>query len=504
MSHPPELRRLARGGLGGLAGAGVSALSGVMFLAIVARGFRPAEIGLFFALSSVFLLALAVIELGSDVGLVRFLATYLAEGRRHHAAAVIVTVLAPTFLLALLVWVAVTTMSSVLTRALGGDQIGSADAMTVLLMAFLPVAAMSDLLLASTRGLGTIKPTLLADSMRQGLQPLLATIAVVAAPGRSSALVLSWAAPYVVSCLLALRAVIVELHRHDIGREHFRLRRGILTATASEVWRFNSARSLAQVAQMTIRRVDVPLVSAFAGPASAAVYSAASRFVAVGQLGIKGVQQMVGPQMARLLGEDRRPEAALVLRTATTWSVVIAWPVYLTFATIPDLLLSVFGPAYTAGATAVVILSMAMLVGTATGPVDIVLLMSGRSVLSLMNNLAALATNLVLNLFLIPRIGLVGAATAWAAAIVISNALPTLQIEAAVGFRANDRRTAQAALLAFACLAVAPALAWLFGLSDLWRVSAVVLGLVAYLLLLLRYRTELRLVELVSSIRQRR
>ncbi|MEZ5193595.1 MAG: hypothetical protein R2734_14590 [Nocardioides sp.] len=53
----------------------------------------------------------------------------------------------------------------------------------------------------------------------------------------------------------------------------------------------------------------------------------------------------------------------------------------------------------------VVILALGMLVGTAAGPVDIALLMLGRSVQSLRNNMAALVTNLVLNVLLIPRLG---------------------------------------------------------------------------------------------------
>ena len=129
--------------------------------------------------------------------------------------------------------------------------------------------------------------------------------------------------------------------------------------------------------------------------------------------------------------------------------------------------------------------------------------MSGRSVQSLVNNLSALATNLVLNLLLIPRIGLVGAAIAWAAAIVISNALPTFQIEKAVGFRANDRKTALAAFLALTCVGLLPLLAWLVGLPPSWRLVSAVVGLVAYAVALFHYRDDLRLDELVSSVARR-
>src|SRR3954463_9285394 len=143
---PPELRRLARGGIGGLAGAMVSAVSGFAFVAIVARGFAPAEVGLFFALNSLFLLASAVVELGGDVGLVRFLAMYLAGDEHHKVASVIVAVLAPTFALAVVVALATAGVATGLVSLVGGDSVPSADTMVVLLAAFLPIATMSDLL----------------------------------------------------------------------------------------------------------------------------------------------------------------------------------------------------------------------------------------------------------------------------------------------------------------------------------------------------------------------
>ena len=60
------------------------------------------------------------------------------------------------------------------------------------------------------------------------------------------------------------------------------------------------------------------------------------------------------------------------------------------------------------------ILGGAMLVATAVGPVDIVLLMSGKSLWNLLNTAVAVTANIVLNLLLIPHLGITGAAIAWA------------------------------------------------------------------------------------------
>jgi O-antigen/teichoic acid export membrane protein len=53
---------------------------------------------------------------------------------------------------------------------------------------------------------------------------------------------------------------------------------------------------------------------------------------------------------------------------------------------------------------------------------------TGRSALSLANGLLALAVNVGVDLVLIPRYGITGAAIGWAAAIVASNLVPLAQV----------------------------------------------------------------------------
>ena len=69
-----------------------------------------------------------------------------------------------------------------------------------------------------------------------------------------------------------------------------------------------------------------------------------------------------------------------------------------------------------------------MLVATAVGTVDIVLLMGGKSSWNLFNTVVALSSNIALNLILIPRYGGTGAAIAWSSSILFTNLLPLVQV----------------------------------------------------------------------------
>ena len=87
----------------------------------------------------------------------------------------------------------------------------------------------------------------------------------------------------------------------------------------------------------------------------------------------------------------------------------------------------VFGPDVVRGCDPLTILCLAMLVASACGLVEVVLLMVGRSWLSTANVLPALVVNMVLNLILGPKFGMNGAAVAWMAAIFVTNLVPLWQ-----------------------------------------------------------------------------
>jgi O-antigen/teichoic acid export membrane protein len=80
-----------------------------------------------------------------------------------------------------------------------------------------------------------------------------------------------------------------------------------------------------------------------------------------------------------------------------------------------------------------VILALGQLVNAATGPCGTVLNMSGRVGLNMADNIAALLLNVLLNLWLIPAYGIIGAAVAWAVSLAVVNVARVLQVRAVTG-----------------------------------------------------------------------
>jgi O-antigen/teichoic acid export membrane protein len=97
-----------------------------------------------------------------------------------------------------------------------------------------------------------------------------------------------------------------------------------------------------------------------------------------------------------------------------------------------------------------------MLLATGCGQVDMVLVTTGRSSWSLINGLLAVVVNVGLDVLLIPRYGITGAAIGWAAAIALTNLMPLAQIAAAVRLHPVGRGTVIAVILSAISFGVLP------------------------------------------------
>ena len=319
--------------------------------------------------------------------------------------------------------------SHALAQVVAGDQAELAAHYLRVLSLWLPVAVLSGVALAATRGYGSMRPTVVGERIGLTSLQVVGVVTVMLLGGAPEQLVLGWVVPYLVPLAVSVawlaRVVGVDLRSPrsaSVGRWSDR---GLL---ARDYWAFTIPRVGVSVSQVMLRRLDIVLVSAVLSTGDAAVYTSATRLVAVCAVGVLGLQQALAPQLSRVFARADSDAAQQLFGISTAWMMVVSWPVYLSVMALAPVILPVFGDGYEAGSIVVVIASLGMLYGTSAGAVDTALLMSGHSLLSLANSLAVLAVNVGLNVWLIPQRGIVGAAMAWAGAVVVRNVLAQVQV----------------------------------------------------------------------------
>lgn len=508
VGRTPALDRMMRGGVANLIGAAVTAVCTFGLTVAVARGVSRADAGVFFSVTSLFLVATAIGQLGTQTALVYFLARARAAGRTERFDAYLRTALVPVLAVAVAMAVAVFAVAGPLAELTSPHHVGPARVYLRVLAPFIPVVGFEAALLAATRGLGAMRPSAMIEQIARPLGQLVLVIVATFAAS-AGVLGLAWSLTYVpaaIAAWVAWRALRARRPAPAPAPDE--------PATTSapqaplvppgEFWKFALPRALTSVFQVIMQRFDIVLVGAIAGAPDAAVYAAATRFIVVGQLGTNALTNAAQPQLAERIASGDRAGTNELYQTSTAWLILVAWPLYFVLIVFGKPLLLVFGRGYSGGSTAILIIACSMLVSTGLGIVDTVLAMAGRTAWNTGNALLALAVNIGLDVLLIPDHGIVGAAIGWAAAIVVRNVTAVVQVVKSLHAHPFAASTAWAAALTTGCyLCLLLIVRAAVGDRPIGLLIGLLVGTVVYLAGLWGLRRRLRL-DALAGLRKKR
>ncbi|CCM77480.1 oligosaccharide flippase family protein [Rhizobium mesoamericanum] len=178
---------------------------------------------------------------------------------------------------------------------------------------------------------------------------------------------------------------------------------------------------------------DVVVVGVFLGPQDVAIYFAAAKTMALVHFINFSVKAAAGPRFSSLIAESTRQQLASAAIDAAKWTFWPALVIGLTVVAAGHLLLSLFGGAFTAGYIVMAILLAGILAKALVGPAETLLMMAGKQNVCVLLYAVALGANISLNLLLIPRLGIEGAAIATASAMGVEAVLLHFAVRRALG-----------------------------------------------------------------------
>ena len=184
-------------------------------------------------------------------------------------------------------------------------------------------------------------------------------------------------------------------------------------------WRRSAAALFALAGfQILFNQAGVLMVGFLADTATAGIYAVTCRFADLTAFALAAINLVFAPSISALHARgEHRPLQAMVTLTAR-WISLSSLMIGLPFLLFAEQALRLFGEAFVVGANALRILVIAQILTATAGSVSYLMTMTGHERQAAVSFGCATAVHVILNAVLIPELGLNGAATARALALV--------------------------------------------------------------------------------------
>ena len=181
--------------------------------------------------------------------------------------------------------------------------------------------------------------------------------------------------------------------------------------------------------------IDVLMISGLIGTAQAGVYGVAVRVAALIGLVLVGANAVAGPRFAKLYSKGDLPALRTLVAVVNTWTMAASMVAFVGLLVFSRLFGTIFGPEFNSGERVLVIAAVGQLFHASFGVVALLLIMTGQARRVLLASVVAVSLNLLLNLLLIPRFGISGAAWASVASVLAANIVSAVSVYRTLAIR---------------------------------------------------------------------
>jgi len=415
-----NIPNLAKGAIINLFGAVSRTVLLFAYTVFLARSLSASDLGLYFLIFTIINIMGVVAMVGLDFGVVRYVALFAGEGKYR----LVQKTLSAGLSLGIPISVAVTAVIIGVAPQLSNLVMESSPEEVTALRIFalsIPFWVMARLLNATTQGINRMQYQVYSRDMGEQLSKI--GFSVVAVAFGASLVGVIWAntASIVLAAGMSLWFVVLALPRADRTQPE-------PSSPVARIFRYSYPLAFSNILGIVLAWVDMLFMGYLGSSTDVGYYGAALRLGTGGSVVLLAFATVFTPIISDLYNRRRSTELHSLYKTVGRWIFIFSLPIFLVTATFADPLMKMFGSEFTAGSIALILLALGQLINASTGTAGLMVLMSGRSKMEMVNVSASLVVNVALCFLLIPRLGIVGAAIANATGAAVINLMRAVEV----------------------------------------------------------------------------
>lgn len=436
--------RIARGVGVSSAGQGVGRILGYATRVALARMYGPAQLGFYALGMTLAQVANVLAQFGMDNGVVRYVAHYGAGGDTARVRGTILQALGVTFALSVALSGGVFLGAGFLAEEVFGKPF--LETMFRAFSVSIPFLTLMSMTLWATQGFQTVKYATLVQHV---LRPLVNLFFVVVFYLLGIE-ILGAVAAYMLSMVLGAAAALYYLRR--VFPEL--LESGIRPRYESrELSAVSGPMIVANLTQYVNLWTAVIVLGVFEPAPVVGVYDVAARTAGLSTLVLISFGGIFSPMASSLHRQGLMRDLGYLYEDVSRWAFTGSLFVFVVTVMLSRDIMRGFGEGFSSGWPVIVVIAAAQLFNSSVGPTARLLAMTGHQKAVMVSTVGSALIAVVASLLLAPPFGMLGAAAATAAALVVANVATLYFVRRRLGFWPYGRRYAKPLLAGLAAAA---------------------------------------------------
>ena len=377
---------------------------------LLAKMLTTADLGLYFLSFGITFVATIFGLMGLRLGVVRFVSVYNGQSNSDAVLGTVLLSLALTLISSSLITLLLFAARDWISTSVFGEP-HLADILGIFVFG-IPIGAATAILLAATDGLKFMQYMVYVDEI---IVLSLRLISIVVFVWLLKMGVKGAAISYLFSAIGGLLAAFIFCSR----KMSFKVKGRRLEFRIRQLLRFSLPLIPASLLFTASKQLNILMLGWLDTANVVGIYSIAVRLINLPMIIIRSFQAIFNPLIAHLLSKRDYAQFSRLFHLVTRWAFTMSLPVFLSFILFPSFFMGLFSEEIAAGASTLSILSSAQILISLSAFAGSAIIMSGRTHLSLINNLSFVFLLVILNYILIPKYGILGGAAAYGVGAVL-------------------------------------------------------------------------------------
>jgi O-antigen/teichoic acid export membrane protein len=385
---------------------------------LLARLLGAEQYGVYSLALSVAAITSTISMLGLDDAVMRYVAIYSSRRDESGLWGALQVSLGTSLLLGVMLGAALFLLADIISVNLFHEP--KLTPLIRLISIVIPFLTLSEMLMFATRGFKKMEYSVIAENFVQ-LTLRLVLIVALGMIGLNA---------YLAVIVFGISDVAASIVLVFFLNKEFTLRRPLNTARRDtrEIYNFALPFWLSDLISTFRGHFQTILLGSLTSVMSAGIFAVVNKVNLLGHMSYRSITTSSRPIIAELQSNGEWEQVGRLYKTISRWALTLNVPLILIMMLFPKQLLGMFGSSFTVGSSALIILALAELVIVITGMSGPIIDMTGHNKLKMVNSVTQVIISLGMNILLIPRWGLLGAALAALISITYINFLRMIEV----------------------------------------------------------------------------